>query len=251
MLARLLFCFALVPAAIGSLYDLEADDLESGLPVPLSYYKGKVVLIVNLASECGYTDSSYSHLKQLHARYAGRGLSILGFPCNDFGAQEPGDSAAIFAFARTRKRAEFDLFKKVTVNGPSAHPLYKWLLGDSGGSDCADAEAACASWAQSGECGNNPAFMSDKCRRSCGVCEAPSGLQPPIGWNFEYFLVTRSGRLHKRWPTGTDLTGELLSLSVPPSSDAPASPLRGCAHVLAGATHTREIETLLAEKEEL
>ena len=73
-------------------YDLEAEDLRSGLPVPLSYYEGRVMLIVNVASACGFTDSTYSILNELHSRYASRGLAILAFPCNQFGQQEPGSS---------------------------------------------------------------------------------------------------------------------------------------------------------------
>ena len=77
-------------AAAASLYDFEADDLATGLPVPMSYYKGKVLLVVNVASQCGYTESTYQMLNTLHSKYAGKGLAILAFPCNSFGGQEPG-----------------------------------------------------------------------------------------------------------------------------------------------------------------
>jgi hypothetical protein len=86
----MLLLLALVASAIAApsrIYDLEADDLRSGLPVPLSYYQGNVLLIVNVASACGYTDSTYSMLNALHQRYSARGLSILAFPCNQVCAQ--------------------------------------------------------------------------------------------------------------------------------------------------------------------
>ncbi len=69
-------------ARAGSIYDLEANDLESGLPVPMKFYEGKVMLIINLASQCGYTDQSYTALNELHKSYESKGLAILGFPCN-------------------------------------------------------------------------------------------------------------------------------------------------------------------------
>ena len=194
----------LLALASAGVYDMTADDLESGLPVPLSYYRGKVMLVVNVASQCGYTESTYKQLNALHARYASRGLAILAFPCNQFGGQEPGEDIEIFEFTKT-KNAEFDFFRKVNVNGPDAHPLFKFLLGES--SDCADLEGSCEVWAASGECESNPEFMHESCRRSCKLCSAPAGAASPIKWNFETFLVSRSGKTVARWATGTDLEG--------------------------------------------
>jgi glutathione peroxidase-family protein len=120
-----------------------------------------------------------------------------------FGQQESGTADDILAFAQG-KQAQFDLFRKVEVNGPNAHPLYKLLLGDD--SSCADTDSSCAAWADSGECENNVAFMHDACARSCKLCTPADGGGAPIGWNFESFLVSRAGHVHTRWKTGTDLT---------------------------------------------
>ena len=100
-------------AGASALYDISVDDLQSGLPVPLSFYQGKVLLVVNLASRCGYTDSTYAMLNELHSRYEARGLRVLGFPCNQFGAQEPGGPDEIFSFATTTKKVGWDLFRKI------------------------------------------------------------------------------------------------------------------------------------------
>src|SRR5206468_11727602 len=97
-----------------------------GEQVDLAKYTGKVVLIVNVASECGYTDQ-YKGLQALHAKYAKDGLAILGFPCNDFGNQEPGDEAKIKDFAKKNYAVEFDLFSKVKILGKDAAPLYQFL----------------------------------------------------------------------------------------------------------------------------
>lgn len=92
----------------------------------MSAFAGKVVLVVNTASECTFTPQ-YAGLEALHRRLAGRGLVVLGFPCNQFGEQEPGDSAQIGAFCETNYGVSFPLFEKVEVNGPDAHPLFRWL----------------------------------------------------------------------------------------------------------------------------
>lgn len=208
----------------GSIFDLEAEDLQSGLPVPLSYYRGKVMLIVNVASECGYTDSSYTQLNALHERYASRGLAILAFPCNQFGGQEPGSPHEIFDFVSHKKRSAFDFFRKVEVNGPNAHPLFKLLLLGKGG-ECADDDGSCAEWAAQGECDANADFMHTACRRSCKLCAAPADAGQPIRWNFESFLLSRSGELQKRWATGTDLTARAQTSAIEALLAAPKSEL--------------------------
>ena len=85
-------------------------------------------------------------------------LAVLAFPCNSFGGQEPGSPEDILAFATKTKQAKFDLFRKVEVNGASAHPVFKWLL-DGESSECSDDESSCAAWASQGECDANPEFM--------------------------------------------------------------------------------------------
>src|ERR1700733_14458384 len=108
-----------------SLYDFQLTTID-GKKVDLAKYKGQVLLIVNVASECGYTDQ-YKALQALHAKYAKDGLAILAFPCNDFGGQEPGDEAKIKAFAKKNYGVEFDLFSKVSILGKDGAPLYKFL----------------------------------------------------------------------------------------------------------------------------
>ena len=113
---------AQVPAALN--FTLNSLD---GKPVNLaSRYTGNVVLIVNVASQCGFTPQ-YEGLQELHKRYAGRGLRILGFPSNDFGGQEPGSSAEIAEFCKKNYGVEFDMFSKVTVLGANKTPLYRQL----------------------------------------------------------------------------------------------------------------------------
>ena len=97
-----------------------------GQEVDLAKYRGKVVLIVNVASECGYTPQ-YKGLQALHAKYAKSGLAILGFPSNDFGGQEPGTDKEIRAFCDKNYGVKFDMFSKVSITGKNPHPLYKFL----------------------------------------------------------------------------------------------------------------------------
>uniref|UniRef100_A0A5B7BJJ5 Glutathione peroxidase n=1 Tax=Davidia involucrata TaxID=16924 RepID=A0A5B7BJJ5_DAVIN len=104
-----------------------------GNDVDLSIYKGKVLLIVNVASQCGLTDSNYTELNQVYEKYKDQGLEILAFPCNQFGSQEPGNNEQILEFACTRFKAEFPIFDKVDVNGESASPVYKFLKSSKGG----------------------------------------------------------------------------------------------------------------------
>ena len=108
-----------------SIYDFSAETLD-GQPAPLSAYRDKVVLIVNTASKCGFTPQ-YAGLETLWRKYQDRGLMILGFPCNQFGAQEPGDAAEIASFCSLTYEVDFPMMRKVDVNGPAAHPLYAWL----------------------------------------------------------------------------------------------------------------------------
>ncbi|KAF7810272.1 putative phospholipid hydroperoxide glutathione peroxidase [Senna tora] len=115
-----------------SIHDFTVKDAR-GNEVNLGQYKGKVLLIVNVASQCGLTNSNYTELNQLYEKYKGKGLEILAFPCNQFGAQEPGSNEQILEFACTRFKAEFPIFDKVDVNGDNAAPLYKHLKSSKGG----------------------------------------------------------------------------------------------------------------------
>ena len=146
----------------------------NGGEVPLADYAGKVLLIVNTASKCGFTPQ-YDGLEALHRRYAERGLAVLAFPCNQFGAQEPGDAAEIATFCRTSYDVTFPVFAKVDVNGPAADPLFVALK-----------DAA-------------PGLLGSKA----------------IKWNFTKFLVARDGETVTRHAPTTkpeDLTREIEKL---------------------------------------
>ena len=114
-----------MPARTTSLYDIPVHTLE-GKPATLAAYRDQLLLIVNVASECGLTPQ-YAGLEALHERYHRRGLAVLGFPCDQFGHQDPGDAAAIRTFCTRRYGVTFPLFSKIEVNGPGTHPLYDLL----------------------------------------------------------------------------------------------------------------------------
>ncbi|KOM44711.1 hypothetical protein LR48_Vigan06g001700 [Vigna angularis] len=152
-----------------SVHDFTVKDAR-GNDVNLGDYKGKVLLIVNVASQCGLTNSNYTELNQVYDKYKGKGLEILAFPCNQFGAQEPGTNEEIVEFACTRFKAEFSIFDKVDVNGDNAAPLYKFLKSSKGG----------------------------------GV------LGDSIKWNFSKFLVDKDGNVVDRYaPTTSPLSIEV------------------------------------------
>ena len=110
---------------MASVYDFSAQTLD-GREVSLGDYRGKVMLIVNTASKCGFTPQ-YEGLEALYKAHGGEGLVVLGFPCNQFGAQEPGDAAEIANFCSLTYDVSFPMFAKIDVNGPKAHPLYQYL----------------------------------------------------------------------------------------------------------------------------
>jgi glutathione peroxidase len=114
-----------------TLSDFKATRLD-GTPEDLSTYDGKVVLVVNTASQCGFTPQ-LEGLEKLYEQYADQGLVVLGFPCNQFGGQEPGDAEEIGAFCQKNYGVTFPMFEKVEVNGDGAHPLYQWLREAKGG----------------------------------------------------------------------------------------------------------------------
>ena len=138
-------------------YEFEAVDID-GKNVPLADYRGKALLIVNVASKCGFTPQ-YTGLEKLWQDYRDRGLVVLGFPCDQFGNQEPGNEEEIKNFCSLTYEVDFPMFAKIEVNGADAHPLWKWLKKEKGGLLGIDA----------------------------------------IKWNFTKFLVGRDGKPVKRY----------------------------------------------------
>ncbi len=116
---------------MASIYDFSVTDL-GGKPVELDRYKGRAMLIVNTASQCGYTPQ-YKGLEALYEKYHAKGFEVLGFPCNQFGEQEPGDAKAIAQFCELNFGVTFPLFAKVDVNGDKAAPLWKYLKAEKPG----------------------------------------------------------------------------------------------------------------------
>ncbi|MBY6016582.1 glutathione peroxidase [Ferrimonas balearica] len=115
----------------GNIYQFSAD-LNGGEPQSLEAYRGKVLLVVNTASACGFTPQ-YEGLQKLQNEFGDRGFSVLAFPCNQFGNQESGDDEAIRGFCDLRFNIDFPLFSKIEVNGNKAHPLFEWLKAEKGG----------------------------------------------------------------------------------------------------------------------
>jgi glutathione peroxidase len=114
-----------------SVYDFSANSLD-GKEIPLKNYEGKVLLIANTASKCGFTPQ-YWGLEELYRAYNTKGFEVLGFPCNQFGAQEPGDAIEIANFCTLTYDVSFPMFEKIQVNGPKAHPLFKFLKKEKSG----------------------------------------------------------------------------------------------------------------------
>jgi glutathione peroxidase len=140
-----------------TIYDFEAVQM-NGQSLSLDQMRGQVMLIVNTASACGFTPQ-FGGLEKLHQAYQAQGLRVMGFPCNQFGGQDPGSNADIASFCQLNFGVSFPMMEKIEVNGASAHPLYQWL--------CAEA----------------PGLLGSK----------------GIKWNFTKFLVGRDGRVLKRY----------------------------------------------------
>jgi glutathione peroxidase len=140
-----------------SIYDFQATTID-GEARSMGEYRGQVLLIVNVASKCGFTPQ-YTGLEELYRKLQARGFTVLGFPCDQFGHQEPGDEQAIKSFCSLKYEVTFPMFAKIQVNGPQAHPLYQYLK-----------------HAQRGVLGSEA-----------------------IKWNFTKFLVDRQGEVRKRF----------------------------------------------------
>jgi len=116
---------------MSSVYDFSAQTIQ-GEPIDLKRFEGQVLLLVNTASECGFTPQ-FKGLQALHERYAGRGFAVVGFPSNEFGGQDPGSNGEIASFCEINYGVSFPMMAKVEVNGGNAHPLWKWLKGEKPG----------------------------------------------------------------------------------------------------------------------
>lgn len=114
-----------------TVYDFEAQSI-TGQSVKLDQFKGQVLLIVNTASKCGFTPQ-FEGLEGLWKSYQGKGLTVLGFPCNQFGSQDPGSDSEIASFCQLNYGVSFPMMSKVDLNGPNAHPLYQWLVKEAPG----------------------------------------------------------------------------------------------------------------------
>ena len=145
-----------------TVYDFEALQI-NGKPVALSQFKGKVMLIVNTASACGFTPQ-FGGLEELHKTYGGKGLVVLGFPCNQFASQDKGSNDEIAEFCQLNYGVSFPMMAKIDVNGSNAHPLYQWMSKEA------------------------PGLLGSKA----------------IKWNFTKFLIGKDGAVRKRYaPTDT------------------------------------------------
>lgn len=156
-----------------SLYELSVKNIK-GQEVSLGSYKDKVLLIVNVASKCGYTHQ-YKGLEALYEKYQSRGFEVLGFPCNQFGSQEPGNEAEIEQFCTLTFNVKFPMFAKVDVNGKDAHPLYQFLKKEA------------------------PGILGTEA----------------IKWNFTKFLINKEGKVIKRFAPNDEpesLTKEIEAL---------------------------------------
>jgi len=142
---------------MSSIYDFKAQQI-NGQDIDLSEFRGKVMLIVNTASKCGFTPQ-FGGLEDLHKAYTGKGLVVLGFPCNQFGSQDPGADGEIAEFCQVNYGVSFPMMGKIDVNGPAAHPLYKWLSSEA------------------------PGLLGSK----------------SIKWNFTKFLVGKDGQVIRRY----------------------------------------------------
>ena len=163
ILGLFLFITTLLGDENMSIYDIEVKDID-GKVFTMKKYENRVMLIVNVASKCGFTNQ-YEGLEELHKKYFDRGLSILGFPCNQFLSQEPGTEEQIKEFCSLTYGVEFEMFSKIDVNGENTHPLYKYLK-----------------------------------ENSKGVLGTEA-----IKWNFTKFLIDRNGNVVERFEPTADM----------------------------------------------
>ena len=174
-----------------SVYEIPVKKINSE-DATLGEYKGKVLLVVNVASKCGLT-KQYEGLEKLYKQYGGQGLVVTGFPANDFNGQEPGSDAEIHTFCTANFGVEFPMYSKITVVGAQKHPLYAALI-------AAQPKAVSLSEVPFGE------FL-----KTHGVTP---NQEPEVLWNFEKFLVSRSGDVVARFAPNTDPDAPALTAAI-------------------------------------
>ena len=174
-----LFLAACQPQKETKVYDFTAV-ANDGSEVSFADYRGKVLLMVNTASKCGFTPQ-YEGLEALYQKYRDQGLVIIGFPCDQFGHQEPGTNEEIVEFCRLNYGVSFPLMEKVEVNGENAHPIYKWLYTEKPFDGFGEGETA--------------QFMDGMLSRM----DPDYASNPDIKWNFTKFLIDRQGRVVARF----------------------------------------------------
>ena len=172
-----------------SLYDIPVNKID-GSAATLGEHRGEVLLVVNVASKCGLTPQ-YEGLEKLHEKYHGRKFSVLGFPANDFGAQEPGTNEEIQSFCSTNYQVQFPLYGKIPVTGPDKHPLYQHLIESKPETE-------------------DRAGMENMLR---GYKMEPTA-KPEVVWNFEKFLINRDGQVVRRFAPDTAPDAEKLVAAI-------------------------------------
>lgn len=179
------------------LYGIDVTQID-GTPVSLSAYRGKVLLIVNVASKCGLTPQ-YEGLEALYERFGARGLEVLGFPANEFAGQEPGSNPEIEAFCRLNYSVKFPLFEKIVVKGQGRHALYDHLT----------------------EAMPEAGRKLDLKHSLLKLVSRPKA-QGDIVWNFEKFLISRQGHVVARFAPTTDPNDPAIIAAIERELDAPA-----------------------------
>ncbi len=169
-----------------SIYEFSVKN-KHGEEIALSQYEGKVLLIINTATQCGFTPQ-YDALQDLYEKYAGDGLVILDFPCNQFGNQAPGSDEEIYSFCDANYGVTFPIFSKIEVNGDNAHPLYKYLVNQKGFQGFSKEH-------------NLTQILDDMLSKA----DPDYKNKPSIKWNFTKFLIDRNGSVVERFEPTEDI----------------------------------------------
>jgi len=169
-----------------NIYDFKAMD-NHGTEIALSDFEGKVILVVNSATQCGFTPQ-YSALQDIYAKFKAEGLVILNFPCDQFGHQAPGSDDEIASFCDVNYGVKFPSFSKIEVNGENAHPLYKYLVGQKGFAGFGEAHP-----------------IASKLDKMLSEADPDYKNKPSIKWNFTKFLIDRNGNVIDRFEPTEDM----------------------------------------------